>query len=69
MVDDLAFFCSMREVLFKVSNHYFTGVQVRKGELENLCAHTSKFGRICKRLQIIEENAISNGEHYQPEKA
>ena len=59
----------MREVLVQVSNHYLTGVQVRKGELEDLCAHASKFGRICERVQIVEENAIANEEHYQPEKA
>jgi len=71
VADELAFFCSMREVLpvVKVSNLYLMGVQVRQGEFEDLCAHASRFGRICERVQIIEENAIPDGEHYEPEKA
>ena len=60
MADELAFFCRMKEVLVKVSNLYLMGVQVRKGELEDLCAHASKFGRILKQVQIIEENAIAS---------
>ena len=58
MADELAFFCRMKEVLVKVSNLYLMGVQVRKGELEDLCAHASRFGRICERVQIVEENIL-----------
>ena len=58
MADELAFFCRMKEVLVKVSYLYLMGVQVRKGELEDLCAIAYRFGRICERVQIVEENIL-----------